>query len=86
MTTRPETLFGDVALAIHPKDKRYKKLIGKKALIPILNREIPIITDTRVDMNHRGGVMRITPAHDRWSYTLAKDHHLETNLTVIDRA
>ena len=53
MTTRPETLFADEALAVHPKDKRYKKILGKKALIPILNREIPIITDPRVDMNFR---------------------------------
>jgi len=63
-TTRPETMFGDVALAVNPKDKRYKNLVGKTAIIPVANREIPIIEDIYADPTQGSGVVKITPAHD----------------------
>ncbi len=63
-TTRPETILGDTAICIHPKDKRYKKCIGKKAVVPIVNRSIPIIADDYVDMEFGTGCLKITPAHD----------------------
>ncbi len=63
-TTRPETMFGDVALAVNPKDERYKNLVGKTAIIPVANREIPIIEDIYADPTQGSGVVKITPAHD----------------------
>ncbi|OGK19354.1 valine--tRNA ligase [Candidatus Roizmanbacteria bacterium RIFCSPHIGHO2_02_FULL_40_13b] len=75
-TTRPETMFGDVALMVHPKDKRYSSLIGKIALIPVINKEIPIITDEYVDMDFGTGAVKVTPAHDFNDFEIGKKHNL----------
>lgn len=75
-TTRPETLFGDTAIAVNPKDERYKELIGKKAILPIINREIPIVADDYVDMEFGTGAVKITPAHDPNDYQVGKRHDL----------
>ncbi|MEK9545388.1 MAG: class I tRNA ligase family protein, partial [Pelagibacteraceae bacterium] len=76
-TTRPETMFGDTALAVNPKDKRYKHLVGKKALIPILNREILIIEDIYADPEQGSGVVKITPAHDFNDFLVGERNNLE---------
>ncbi|WP_456456954.1 valine--tRNA ligase [Thermovibrio sp.] len=75
-TTRPETLLGDVAVAVNPKDNRYKDLIGKKVRLPIVGREIPIIADEYVDPEFGTGAVKITPAHDFNDYEIAKRHGL----------
>jgi valyl-tRNA synthetase len=75
-TTRPETLLGDTALCVHPEDERYKHLIGKNAILPILGRKIPIIADTYVDKEFGSGVVKITPAHDFNDYKVGKTHNL----------
>jgi valyl-tRNA synthetase len=75
-TTRPETMLGDTAVAIHPDDERYKHLIGRKVLLPIVNREIPIVTDTYVDREFGTGVVKITPAHDPNDFEVGKRHNL----------
>ena len=75
-TTRPETLLGDTALCVHPEDERYKHLIGKSAILPILGRKIPIIADTYVDKEFGSGVVKITPAHDFNDYKIGKTHNL----------
>ncbi len=75
-TTRPETLLGDVAVAVHPDDKRYKEYIGKTLILPILNKEIPIIADTRVQMDFGTGCVKITPAHDHLDFEIGRDHEL----------
>lgn len=75
-TTRPETMLGDTAVAIHPDDERYKHLIGRKVLLPIVNREIPIVTDTYVDKEFGTGVVKITPAHDPNDFEVGKRHDL----------
>jgi valyl-tRNA synthetase len=75
-TTRPETILGDTAVAVHPDDDRYKHLIGKKALVPMLNREIPIIADEYVDREFGTGALKITPGHDFNDYEIAKRHNL----------
>jgi valyl-tRNA synthetase len=75
-TTRPETMLGDTALAVHPDDERYKKFIGKKVLLPLMNREIPVIADTYVDRDFGTGVVKITPAHDPNDFEIGKRHHL----------
>ncbi len=76
-TTRPETLLGDTALAVNPEDKRYKHLIGKKVLLPIVNKYIDIIADHYVDMEFGTGVVKITPAHDPNDFEVGKRHDLE---------
>ena len=76
-TTRPETILGDVAVMVHPDDKRYKKLIGQKVRLPLVNREIPIIADDYVDMEFGTGVVKVTPAHDFNDYEVGKRHELE---------
>ncbi len=76
-TTRPETMLGDTAVAVNPKDKRYKNLIGKIVILPLVNREIKIIVDSMVDMKFGTGAVKVTPAHDPNDYVLAKKHHLE---------
>lgn len=76
-TTRPETMLGDVAIAVNPEDDRYRHLIGKKVLIPIVNREIPIIGDSYVDMEFGSGALKITPAHDPNDFEIGKKHNLE---------
>jgi len=75
-TTRPETMLGDVAVAVHPDDERYKKLIGKSVLLPIANVEIPIIADEYVDPAFGTGVVKITPAHDPNDFEVGKRHKL----------
>jgi valyl-tRNA synthetase len=76
-TTRPETMLGDTAVAVNPKDKRYKELIGKILILPLMNREIKIIADSMVDMKFGTGAVKVTPAHDPNDYALGKKHRLE---------
>ena len=76
-TTRPETMLGDTAIAVHPKDKRYKHLIGQKAVLPLVNRELPIIADELVDPDFGTGAVKVTPAHDPVDFQLAKRHDLQ---------
>jgi valyl-tRNA synthetase len=76
-TTRPETMLGDTAVAVNPKDKRYKNLIGKTLILPLVNREIKIIADSMVDMKFGTGCVKVTPAHDPNDYALGKKHNLE---------
>jgi len=76
-TTRPETMLGDTAVAVNPKDKRYKKFIGKILILPLVNREIKVIADSMVDMKFGTGAVKVTPAHDPNDYCLGKKHHLE---------
>lgn len=75
-TTRPETMLGDVAVCVHPEDPRYKNLIGKNVILPLLDRPIPIIADTYVDKDFGSGVVKITPAHDFNDYKIGKTHSL----------
>lgn len=79
-TQRPETIMADVAIAVHPDDERYAKYVGRKAIIPLINREIPIIADTYVDPEFGTGALKITPAHDQNDHDVGKRH----NLPVID--
>lgn len=76
-TTRPETMLGDTAIAVSPRDERYMALIGKKVRLPIMNREIPIIADHHVDPAFGTGAVKITPAHDPNDYRMGLEHHLE---------
>jgi len=82
-TTRPETMLGDTAVAVHPDDDRYQHLVGKKVLLPVMNREIPVIADTFVDRKFGTGVVKVTPAHDPNDYEAGKRHGLD-RVTVID--
>ncbi len=75
-TTRPETLLGDTAIAVHPNDKRYKKLIGSKVIVPLTDREIPIIADEHVDPNYGTGAVKVTPAHDPNDFEIGERHNL----------
>ncbi len=75
-TTRPETMLGDTAVAVHPEDDRYKDLIGKNAILPIVNKEIPIIADSYVDREFGTGVVKITPAHDPNDFEVGVRHNL----------
>ena len=81
-TTRPETLLGDTAVAVNPKDKRYKDIIGKKLKLPLTGREIPVIADEHADMEYGTGAVKITPAHDPNDYEVGQRHNLEM-ITVI---
>ena len=84
-TTRPETMLGDTAVAVNPEDDRYKHLKGRKVLLPIINREIPIVEDSYVDMEFGTGVVKITPAHDPNDFEVGKRHHLpEINIMNDD--
>ncbi len=76
-TTRPETMLGDTAVAVHPDDERYKHLVGKTIMLPIVNREIPIIADDYVEMEFGTGCVKITPAHDVNDYEMGKRHDLK---------
>ncbi|MBK7104533.1 MAG: valine--tRNA ligase [Ignavibacteriae bacterium] len=76
-TTRPETMLGDTGIAVNPNDERFKNLIGKKVLLPIVNREIPIFGDEYVDMEFGTGAVKVTPAHDINDYEMAKRHNLQ---------
>jgi valyl-tRNA synthetase len=75
-TTRPETMLGDTAVAVNPKDERYEKLLGRKVSLPLMNREIPIIADEFVDPEFGTGAVKVTPAHDPNDFEMAKRHHL----------
>ena len=76
-TTRPETLFGDTAVAVNPEDERYKHLIGKKVILPVLNKEIPIVADEHADPEFGTGCVKITPAHDPNDFEVGNRHNLE---------
>ena len=76
-TTRPETMLGDTAIAVHPEDERYKDLVGKKCILPIMNKEIPIIADKFVEKEFGTGCVKITPAHDPNDYQAGLTHNLE---------
>ncbi len=82
-TTRPETMLGDTAVAVHPEDPRYQSLIGRKVLLPVMNREIPVIADNFVDREFGTGVVKVTPAHDAHDYEAGIRHNLP-RVTVID--
>jgi valyl-tRNA synthetase len=83
-TIRPETILGDTAVAVHPEDERYKKFIGKTAIVPILNREIPIIADEYVSMEFGTGALKITPGHDPNDYDIAHRHELPI-ISMLDK-
>ncbi|HTF05863.1 MAG TPA: valine--tRNA ligase [Bacteroidia bacterium] len=76
-TTRPETILGDTAICVHPEDERYTKLVGKKAIVPLINRAVIIIADEYVDKEFGTGALKVTPAHDRNDYELGKKHKLD---------
>lgn len=84
-TTRPETILGDVAICVNPIDERYKSLIGKEALVPIINRKIPIIADEYVDAEFGTGALKITPAHDKNDNELGRKHNLKA-LNTLDES
>jgi valyl-tRNA synthetase len=81
-TTRPETILGDVAICVNPKDERYKNLIGKEVLVPIINRKIPVIADDYVDATFGTGALKITPAHDKNDNELGRKHQLKAINTL----
>ena len=83
-TTRPETILGDTAICVHPTDKRYLSLIGKKAIVPLINREIPIISDEYIDAEFGTGALKVTPAHDINDYLIGEKNDLEI-ISVIDK-
>ena len=84
-TTRPETLLGDTAVAVNPKDRRYRNLVGKDVILPLLNKKIPIIADDAVDPSFGTGVLKITPAHDPTDFEVAERHNLPSvNIMNLD--
>ncbi len=85
-TTRPETLLGDTAVAVHPDDERYKNLIGKTVTLPLVGREIPVVADTYVEMDFGTGVVKITPAHDPNDFEVGLRHNLEVINVMTDDA
>lgn len=82
-TTRPETMLGDSAVAVNPKDERYLKLIGKNIILPLQNTTIPIIADRRIDLSFGTGAVKITPSHDPLDWEIGRDHNLEA-IQIID--
>ncbi len=84
-TTRPETMLGDTALAVHPEDERYKDIIGKKVILPLVNKEIPVVADEYVEMDFGTGVVKITPAHDPNDFLVGQRHDLPV-ITIMDGA
>lgn len=85
-TTRPETMLGDTAVAVHPEDERYTHLIGKKVVLPLMNKEIPVVADTYVDKEFGTGVVKITPAHDPNDFEVGNRHNLEEINVMNDDA
>lgn len=83
-TTRPETIFADVGVAVNPQDKRYQKLIGQKATVPLINKKVPIIGDKQVEAKFGTGALKITPGHDPVDFEIGQKHHLKL-IKVIDR-
>lgn len=84
-TIRPETILGDTAVAVHPEDERYKKFVGKTVIVPILGREIPVITDEYVSMEFGTGALKITPGHDPNDYAIAERHNLPI-ISILDES
>jgi valyl-tRNA synthetase len=84
-TTRPETILGDTAVAVHPEDERYQKFIGRMVLVPIMNREIPVIADEYVDREFGTGALKITPGHDPHDYEIGQKHNLAL-ISMLDKA
>ncbi|MEN6570228.1 MAG: valine--tRNA ligase [Anaerolineaceae bacterium] len=84
-TTRPETILGDTAVAVHPEDERYQKYIGKEVVVPMLNRIIPVIADEYVDRKFATGAVKITPAHDPNDYAIGEKHHLPM-ISIMDES
>ena len=82
-TTRPETMLGDTAVAVHPEDERYQDLIGKTVILPLMNREIPVIADEQVDPQFGTGAVKVTPAHDPNDFEIGNRHELE-RISVMD--
>ena len=76
-TTRPETIMGDVAICVHPDDERYRNLVGKTVLVPVIGREIPVISDDYIDIEFGTGCLKVTPAHDENDYRIGEKYHLE---------
>ena len=85
-TTRPETLFGDTAVAVNEEDERYKKFVGKNVILPLVNKPIPVITDEHADMTKGTGVVKITPAHDPNDFEVGNRHNLERIIIMNDDA
>lgn len=85
-TTRPETLFGDTAVAVNEKDERYKKFVGKNVILPLVNKKIPVITDEHADMEKGTGAVKITPAHDPNDFEVGNRHNLERIVIMNDDA
>lgn len=83
-TTRPETMLGDTAVAVHPSDKRYKDLVGKMIDLPLTGRQIPIVADEHVDPEFGTGVVKVTPAHDPNDYAIGQRHNLDQFLVMND--
>jgi valyl-tRNA synthetase len=83
-TTRPETIMGDAAVCVHPKDERYTHLQGKKVIVPMVNREVPIIVDDYIDLEFGTGMLKVTPAHDTNDYEIGVRHNLEIIDTFND--
>lgn len=84
-TTRPETMLGDAAVAVNPKDKRYKNLVGKTAILPILNKEIPIVADESIDLDFGTGAVKVTPAHDLLDAEIGERHNLKPIQVINER-
>ena len=84
-TTRPETLLGDSGVAVNPNDERYKHLIGKNVILPLVNREIPIVADDYVDLEFGTGAVKMTPAHDPNDFEVGKRHNLEIIRVMDDK-
>lgn len=84
-TTRPETIYADAAIAVNPKDERYKNLVGKKVIIPLANRAIPVIADEAVEMEFGTGALKITPAHDATDYEVGQRHNLPIMTVINDK-
>jgi len=84
-TIRPETILGDTAVAVHPKDKRYKKYVGRRVIVPILGREIPVIEDDYVSLEFGTGALKVTPGHDPNDYDIAQRHNLPV-ISMLDTA
>ncbi|MBI3004904.1 MAG: valine--tRNA ligase, partial [Ignavibacteriales bacterium] len=82
-TTRPETILGDTAVCVHPKDERYKHLVGKTAILPIVGRKLPIIADDYIDYTFATGMMKVTPAHDANDFLLGQRHNLQ-QINILD--
>jgi len=85
-TTRPETMLGDSGIAVNPKDKRFKKLVGKNAILPLQNKVIPIFGDQRIDLSFGTGAVKITPSHDPLDWEIGKDHSLPEIQIINEKA